>query len=572
MSKKNTYAAMMKQLTNKKAQYEKGLEDARRTNNRSGVADYERRLTRLNAGMDELFQAQEMSKAPQAGAQFAYGGMTKNRYDDGGLTPGATNQLLPGSPAIPKDNRTPGMWGSGYSLIPWDGRPNALVDDNGNMVLANYKDGHYVMTPNLWKLRATNPAQFNKAMENPDTGVGQFKFKPEEYKLGSFGENGKFMPSADNADAMAAASAQNTAASIAGGGTAETAAPMQTAPVQTTPERPAPSVGGMGDLEFMQAMDETMRNETQDVGNGIMFGSSVGPAATPATPVGASAVGPTAASTPAAAPSTTGTTATAPEFEVIPTLAGRSASQVLNTAKGDMYYPGGAPLGLQGDVTGGVEVDPTIPTKSHGLGDLKNRAANTFGNLGNSGLGMIAGAAAQFVPDLIAKNRMKQIQGPVAAPQMRYAAGLTDIDTGRAIAAVRNQTAQANAAVDQSFANPQVAAAMKRANMNAAQANLGNILSQEASQEMQLRNQELQRGTDVSNQNRMISAQNLQAQRDFDNQRIAAMNRMDMQMGQKLGGLYTDFQNRAQDRAKWDMYSKIFNEDMLKRQGIDPTA
>jgi len=62
MAKKNTYAAMMKQLSGKKAKYEKGLAEANRTGNRSGIADYSRRLQQLTAGMDELFDAQEAGK------------------------------------------------------------------------------------------------------------------------------------------------------------------------------------------------------------------------------------------------------------------------------------------------------------------------------------------------------------------------------------------------------------------------------------------------------------------------------------------------------------------------------
>ena len=72
MAKKQTYAAAMKQLSKKKATYEQGLAEAKRTMNSSGIKDYERRLGRLNAGMDELFQAQEVSKNPQ----FGLGGST----------------------------------------------------------------------------------------------------------------------------------------------------------------------------------------------------------------------------------------------------------------------------------------------------------------------------------------------------------------------------------------------------------------------------------------------------------------------------------------------------------------
>ena len=691
MAKKNTYAAVMKQLSNKKAQYEKGLEEARRTQNRSGIADYERRLTKLAAGMDELFQAQESSKAPQGGAQFAGGGMTKNEamyklggtysekmppmvsFAEGGFTlpdPNAANywaqiqamkdrytkafiaakeggisgedkaflqwfrdnakvlqagdeataraaqsaiQAAAPAPAAPAAAFDPSTRGEsnmpiegaakvmpskriglykGQSQVPWDGRPNALVTEEGMMVVGTAEDGtRFVHTPNSMNLKTNHPKQYYKFLRNEGgLGAGQFEFDPSTYSMGSFGPNGGFVPAGE----------QPTVGSDGRAISPEELAMWQNSTANTQPDllsymNDLPAYGQTPENPQGRAIIEDSRVVDRYTGEQIydpvvISGGSAPLGATAADPsIGgggtrtqgtAPTTAGTAAGTTAATSPTTGTTATAPEVEVIPTLAGRSASQVLNTAKGNMYYPGGAPIGLQGDTTPGAAVDPTIPTKSHGLSDLKNRAANTFGNLkntvgsniGGSTLGMLAGAAAQFVPDLIAKGRMKDIQGPIDTPQMRLAMGNTNIDSSRAISAIQNQTAAANAAVERNFANPAVAAAMMRANMNAAQQNLGGVLANEAAQELQLRNQNLQRAADVSNQNLLIDAQNRQAQVNFENDRLAAMNRMDMQMGQKLGGLYTDFQNRAQDRAKWDLYSKIFNEDMLKRQDIDPTA
>ena len=77
---KKTYAAVMKQLSNKKSTYEKGIKEAQRVGNPSGVRDYERRLAKLNAGMDELFQAQETSKQDKTVKKMMReGGMTKDQ-------------------------------------------------------------------------------------------------------------------------------------------------------------------------------------------------------------------------------------------------------------------------------------------------------------------------------------------------------------------------------------------------------------------------------------------------------------------------------------------------------------
>ena len=77
---KKTYAAVMKQLSNKKSTYEKGIKEAQRVGNPSGVRDYERRLAKLNAGMDELFQSQETSKQDKTVKKMMReGGMTKDQ-------------------------------------------------------------------------------------------------------------------------------------------------------------------------------------------------------------------------------------------------------------------------------------------------------------------------------------------------------------------------------------------------------------------------------------------------------------------------------------------------------------
>jgi hypothetical protein len=549
MAKKNTYAAMMKQLTSKKAQYEKGLEEARRTNNRSGVADYERRLTKLNAGMDELFQAQEMSKAPTGGNMFGLGGSSLKRYNDGGFT-------LP-------DPNAGDYWNQIQALK--QRYTDAFIAAKGGGVSSEDKQFMEWFRNNEAVLQAPNAATARAAQRSANGGTPAGP-----------------MPAASAAPRTVAADG-----SVPGAATNAAGEYM----IMTDPQ---------SGKEFYLTPQMLTNLENGAFGQFLQMGNYKddfifvdGPTNAPVEPD--PVVTPTPEPTPAPSP-TTSTTAAAPRMSA-------ADAQASVMAKFGDRLPGGGPAAWRNDPlytgesnavvndltdatspTDGMTQDEILKTASDmnratneatapaDSPSFMDRAKSFTDSIGSSGLGMIAGAAAQFVPDLIAKRRMQNIQGPVAAPMMRYAAGNTDIDTGAALSAIRNQTAQANEAVDRNFANPQVAAAMKRANMNQAQANLGQVLSNEAAQELQLRNQELQRGTDVSNQNRMLAAQNVQAQRDFENQRLTAMNRMDMQMGQKLGGLYTDFQNRAQDRAKWDMYSKIFNEDMLKRQDIDPTA
>ena len=55
-------------------------------------------------------------------------------------------------------------------------------------------------------------------------------------------------------------------------------------------------------------------------------------------------------------------------------------------------------------------------------------------------------------------------------------------------------------------------------------------------------------------------------------ERLAAENRMRQQMGVKLGGAVSDFQNRAQDLKKWEMLSKLDLYNVAGRNDIDPTS
>lgn len=739
MAKKNTYAAMMKQLSGKKAQYEKGLEEARRTGSRSGIADYERRLSKLTAGIDELFQAQQVANG-QGGANFMKGGMTKKegmyatggtyadnlpkmKYDlpkaEGGMNTGDIAagygntytpqnaqdviRMIGAARKAGKDNvavklieygfrngylnpaqaakyggldkeskvyldeigrvrdnamkranreghtdmdqfvreewrpvaegqedpnlydnlfknfdvhqpdgntsftfnkdaqmldpekaasgeylqaqmhehgqKDPGYYSTsayragikgntvddenvyGLTRMPWDGRPGVHVDGNGNMYLGSTLAGPIVMTEDMmdqasearedWFWQTKPWDEFiNDRSALAESGL---LFDRESYGIkGTFNDDGSFRPAYDplwSAGTVPASdvntppitTAPTPDPSIGGGGTRVQGTAPSTAPA-TTSTAPATTAPGTAALDAEQARRRAEANALGMAGARATTGDGTGHG------MGLQLPG---LDTPGTAP--------------LPGLFG-----VMEQAGGFSPENQAAARRMEAanNTTAGTDAGTTPPT---GLSNFMSKAGNVANDLSGSGLGMIAGAAAQFIPDLIAKKRMGDIQGPAMTPQQRLAMGNTNIDTTRALSQVQSQTSQANAAIDRNFSNPAVAAAMKRANMNAAQQNLGSILSNEASQELQLRNQNLQRAADVSNQNLMIDAQNRQRQIDFENERLAGMNRMDMQMGQKLGGLYMDFQNRAQDRAKWDMYSKIFDEDMLKRQGIDPT-
>ena len=639
MARKKTYADVMKELSKKKASYEQGLEEANRTGNRSGVADYKRRLTKLSAGMDELFQSQEASKAPAQG-NFANGGMTKKeamyatggsyssnmdpmKFEDGGDTGGEPPMA---GTKFPRDNRMPGYYASGISLVPYDGRPGAMVQD-GMMAIMQTTAGPIVLKPTTWKTYKTNPKAFNKFVEiisEDPQSYRQSAFDPETYEMGTFakGTTGTFK--ANTQEAADIAQVQANVAAEAAGGTAKTATQ-----IQVNEPAPTPSYGGLGDFDFMERMNTAMQWNTQDpdqqailraplaadgtepaapeqqyetiVVDGATYRVPVTASDTASTPIGSTAVGtPTpglggggtrvqanATATPTTA--ATATTPTAParrEFQQVTPLGSLDPSRILNTAKGDAYFGAdGAGRSIIQDPLGpGTVGDPSIPTKSHGLGDLRNRIGDTasglLGKIGGAGsgagipkgVGMALGAAAQFIPDLKTMKSMRDLEGPVDTPQMRAFVQDTNIDNTAALAAIKNQEARAMASAAQNISNPQVAAAAMRANQRIAAEQEARILSGEAQSELAMRNQNLGMLADVGNKNRMINAQNLQRQADFSNERLAAENRMRQQMGVKLGGAVSDFQNRAQDLKKWEMLSKLDLYNVAGRNDIDPTS
>lgn len=90
---KNTYASVMDKMSKKLATYEARLAAAQQQGDPVGIQDYGRRISKINKGMEMLFNSQEQSKAPQQpnpqmgaqmppqmgpqmGPQMAYGGNT----------------------------------------------------------------------------------------------------------------------------------------------------------------------------------------------------------------------------------------------------------------------------------------------------------------------------------------------------------------------------------------------------------------------------------------------------------------------------------------------------------------
>lgn len=81
MAKKKTYAAVMDDMSKKLRTYETRLQEAQQRGDSVGMQDYGRRIQRVQAGMETLFNTQEASKQPEPTMQMGYGGIPQ--YGDG---------------------------------------------------------------------------------------------------------------------------------------------------------------------------------------------------------------------------------------------------------------------------------------------------------------------------------------------------------------------------------------------------------------------------------------------------------------------------------------------------------
>ena len=633
MAKKQTYAAAMKQLSKKKATYEQGLAEAKRTMNSSGIKDYERRLGRLNAGMDELFQAQEVSKNPQFGLggstmKYGYGGKTrkgggggeadqddalivdggyfnyggKTKYSEGGFTSQEyakwqdfnsynNGELKPESEWVDfglSSEKVKAAFASGWSphgdgvnFNAWDGSSFPSAE-----VLANPDPGGYA--PSTERLNAANtPTNTPQAPQR----VGDIDYATQSAGRQSATNSTPGVQSEVIAQYKQGTPEQGRSFSIPA-----TDHRQQGAYIDDNGNYLIIPTSDGGQRYVTPAMKQAMDNGTfghqMSTGKFDTADDYIGFEGGYAADGGGNTVRPTPnpnpyvigeqAPLPAPAPQTGGGSgsgaAQRPAFTPIEPIDMLGDSRVPNPAKSDAYYQlDGSPRDLHVDITREAQLraqeasNPTIPTKTTRMSEFGDKVGGFMKN-NKQTLGMAAGMAAQFIPDFMAKRNIRKMEGPAAMPQMRAQTMNTDIQVGKGLEQIRNSQARMNESVAQNFSNPAVAAAMLRANERSAQAQAGDVLFREAQGENQLRNQNINQLTNTINQNAQIGFQNQQRGIDFENERMGAINRVNMQMGQKLGGAFNDFQNRAQDQKKWEMYSKVFNEEMLKRQGIDPLS
>jgi hypothetical protein len=539
MAKKQTYAKVMKDLTSKKAKYEAGLEEAKRLGSASGIADYQRRLTKLNAGMDQLFQAQETRKMAKGG----YTGMPK--YNQGGPT-----------------NTTRGGWY--VEQVPNDGsNPQAFVNAEGNYLLLRNKDGRATtMTPEMARIiDSDNPSHLFFKLDQGDFDMEFIKNSWDNTESVDY-----------NNPETQARLAENPA--IPNGGH-ELDFPSSEMPADLQQEMgyTGPSVHDMlTNPDFGQATGPAGvqtgaagpigAREAAQLGGKIF---DTDPTFTNVNMIPAAEVA--SPSTPAAPKNYAGAEPTPLGFGPMKTL---GLQQVGGPNTGGLVAPTNMNVGAE--LTGAPSFRSRVEDKAMdiaGFGQKVGGAIRGMDPMTKQKLGMGLGAAAQFLPDISAMRAMDDIQGPEALPFERLQLMNADVQVGNQLNQIDQASARAMAAADRNVSNPAVAAAMKRANQRIAAGQKANVLNQEAQMESKMRNQNMMLANENMNRNRMLDYQNRQATVDFENQKLAAKNRMRQQMGMKLGQVFGDFQNLNADANKFNLLSKMYDPSLLDRNGIN---
>jgi hypothetical protein len=176
---------------------------------------------------------------------------------------------------------------------------------------------------------------------------------------------------------------------------------------------------------------------------------------------------------------------------------------------------------------------------------------------------------AQFVPDLFAAYQMNKLDRPVNMPTQTMARMNTDVNYNPVYAQARQQMASEDEFLDRNISNPVVRAALKRSARNQNQAQMGQMMTNEINQEMNLQNQYAQNIANNQNANKAIYAQNQQQQIDFDNNRRAANARMLQQAGMKMGQIYGENQNRDLQLRSLGLSALQYDGDLMERMATN---
>ncbi len=520
---KKTYAAVMDDMSKKLNSYEKRLADAKRRGDMVGIQDFGRRVERMNAGINTLFQTQESNK-PAMG----HGG--KTHYAEGGVV-GVDGMVHIGGvdgPVAYDNTGQPVMAGNNAPGTAWDS-PMLLFDEAG-----------------------TPMADVVVGPENTSSTIGQAATTREEYDA--------LMANAQAREAAAAQSQSQLSAPTSPIGPPNlTVTPdPRRVPVGQQLPRERPMVGSSLQ-EFNNAMNSQVMSGGVDetaAPNVQRFGPLDGTQYPPHNPVNTPAASSTSSTAGAAVASAPQPAQPAQPAQSMQPLQARQAVQPSSGVMNPGANPNATIKTASDPAAVGATSPPTQGQPQGGMQDFLNMLAPEPNKLAQYG---------QYLPDLYSMYQMNQTQGPINMPSQTMARQNTDLNYNSVYAGARQNVAAQEASLDRNISNPVVRAAMKRSARNQQQQQMGQTMTNEINQERQLQNQYAQSIANNQNVNRQIATQNQQRQLDFANERKAANASLAQGLGTKMSQQYGENQNRNLDLQKMGISALQYDGDLMQR-------
>lgn len=527
MAKKQTYAGVMDTMSKKLQTYETKLQDAQNRGDSIGMQDYGRRVQRIKAGMESLFQEQETSKQPQ----MSMGGMIK-QYGPGGLTQAEYAEYKNINSMLPQD-RTPEInarfadlgklvesaqamgWSEDFGFNPDGsiaGRPMA-----GAEVMETSSDPEIpddVMAPDYGARITPREALVKAGMEIPaaTTPIGppELKIKPDPRRVPVGQQDGAInrQLSAEDVTSQGTTGPLNQSTNIGQTPGVEVQGPLNTV---ITP----PTVGDIVDMDAVETAEVTDPTTT-----GTTTGTSTG--------------------------TTTGSWLTPEVEESIAAIQEGLAAQ-----------------GSQEDAATGTTSGQTTNVPGQGNTNQNDALGNFFNSLqGKTNPIMQYG---QFLPDIAAAVQMERSEAPTDLPMPVMARMNTNVNMNPILARAQQDLANRNAMLSANIADPVLRAAMMQDEANRVQDRFGQATDQELTREQGLENEYAQRIAQFRNQSNMVGAQNKQRQIDFRNDQRATRAKLLQQAGAKFGQIQQENALRELQGKQLGISALAYEGDMIQR-------
>lgn len=532
MAKKQTYAGMMDTMSKKLQTYETKLQDAQNRGDSIGIQDYGRRVQRIKAGMESLFQEQEASKKPQ----MSMGGMIK-QYGPGGLTQAEYAEYKEINSMLPQ-SRTPEMnarfadlaklvesaqamgWQEDFGFNPdgsMAGRPMAGAEVMGTPTDPGIPAD--VMAPNYGASITPRGALVNAGMEIPaaTTPLGPPELRvtqdPRRVPVGQQEGAINRQLSAEDVTSQGTTGPLNQSTNVGQTPGVEVTGPLVR---NTTP----PTVGDIIDMDAVETAEATDPTTT-----GTATGTSTGTA-------------------------TTGFIT--PEVEEsIATIQEGLATQR-----------------SQEDAAAGTEDAGTEDTGTEdGEGQTNTNQNDVLGNFFNSLQGKQDPIKqyAQFLPDIAAAIQMERSEAPADLPMPVMARMNTNVNMNPILARAQQDLANRNAMLAANISDPVLRAAMMQDAANQVQDRFGEATNQELTREQALENEQAQRIAQFRTQQGVIGAQNKQRQIDFRNDQRATRAKLLQQAGAKFGQIQQENALRELQGKQLGISALAYEGDMIQR-------